>query len=321
MEQESSVAPSAVRTALAGVLAPTLPLAAAAVRAGSIDADQLYVLGELIEALRADGRDADLLAEVERTLVRAALTEPGADLAPLATDLWVTYASQPADDVPWDVEPELLDDVWSGRPAAGDVADVGQVLPAPEAVSSASDAVEPARRHDGEAPCHGAQEVHVVPDPIETHEPAEEPDHAARHEAVDVVDAGHSCRGPEAARPPGVADEPGRARRRAFDALGGVVLGGTAVAPELTEATDLARAAVDRDVGRVLDGVLTSGSTEPLEERCVDSVARTASRRRVLATTQHRALGPEPRHASGRSPPAMRHPRARPVPRTTRPAC
>ncbi|MEJ2887894.1 hypothetical protein [Actinomycetospora aeridis] len=97
MEQgcRGEVDPYGVRAELAEVLASSLPLAAVAVRDGHLDADQLFVISELVRALRADGCDEAVVARVEGLLVHAAVADPDIDLGEPAAELWEAHAAHP----------------------------------------------------------------------------------------------------------------------------------------------------------------------------------------------------------------------------------
>jgi hypothetical protein len=73
--------PLAVRQALAAVLAGRLPLAAHAVLAGTLGAEQLYALEEGVQQLTDDGHGPEVIAELERRLVGLASARRDVDLA------------------------------------------------------------------------------------------------------------------------------------------------------------------------------------------------------------------------------------------------
>jgi hypothetical protein len=72
--------PLVVRQAIADVLADRLPLAADAVLAGTLLAEQLYVLEEGVQRLLRAGHGPDVVAALERRLVGLASARPGVDL-------------------------------------------------------------------------------------------------------------------------------------------------------------------------------------------------------------------------------------------------
>jgi hypothetical protein len=114
--------PLVVRQAIAAVLAGRLPLAADAVLAGTLGAEQLYALEAGVEQLTDDGHGPDVIAELERRLVGLASARPGADLAvPLAE--FVGDLGRPAGGAGPESEPAVdeppVDEPPLGEPTGG----------------------------------------------------------------------------------------------------------------------------------------------------------------------------------------------------------